>query len=112
MKNFRRDVLCWHEEPARRPAASVTAGFMDAFRVERRARTAAVRPPRIPYTVRAARWLARRLPSWAALRTLLLSVAGFGMLTAAAWTLHLAAGLAVGGISLLILESLSGGERR
>jgi hypothetical protein len=90
----------------------MTAGFMDAFRVARKAVTARPRAPRIPFTVRAARFLARRLPSWAALRTLLLSVAGFGMLTAAAWMLHMAAGLAVGGISLLILESLSGGERR
>jgi hypothetical protein len=86
--------------------------FTEAFRTERANTARAPRTPRIPLTVRAARWLARRLPAWAALRTLLLSVAGFGMLTAAAWTLHMAAGLAVGGISLLILEALSGGERR
>ncbi|MEV0382874.1 hypothetical protein [Nonomuraea sp. NPDC050643] len=86
--------------------------FMDAFTAERQAAARSPRAPRVPYTVRAARWLARRLPAWPALRTLLLSLAGFGMLTAAAWTLHLAAGLAVGGISILILESLSGGERR
>ncbi|MET8864660.1 hypothetical protein ABZW11_17120 [Nonomuraea sp. NPDC004580] len=86
----------------------------EVFRAERtNARAArAARAPRVPYTVRAALWLARRLPSWAAIRTLLLSVAGFGLLTAAAWTLHMAAGLAVGGISLLVLEALSGGERR
>lgn len=84
----------------------------EVFRTERTNAARTPRAPRIPYTVRAARWLARRLPAWAAVRTLLLSVAGFGLLTAAAWTLHLAAGLAVGGISLLILESLSGSERR
>ena len=84
--------------------------FTEAFRTERAART--TRAPRIPLTVRTARWLARRLPAWAALRTALLSIAGFGLLTAAAWTLHLAAGLAVGGISLLILEALSGSDRR
>ncbi|MEU6781479.1 hypothetical protein ABZ912_19925 [Nonomuraea angiospora] len=90
----------------------MTAGFMDAFRVERATIKSTPKRTRTPLTVRVARVLARRLPSWAALRTLLLSLAGFGMLTAAAWTLHMAAGLAVGGISLLILESLSGGERR
>jgi len=70
------------------------------------------RTPRIPLTVRAARLLARVLPRWAALRTLVLSLAGFGLLTWAAWELHHIAGLAVGGVSLLILEALSGGERR
>jgi hypothetical protein len=84
---------------------------MDAFAAERRT-PRAPRAPRIPYTVRVARWLARRLPAWHALRTLLLSVAGFGCITAAAWTLHVAAGLAVAGVSLLVLEALSGGERR
>jgi hypothetical protein len=82
----------------------------EVFRTERAARTP--RTPRIPLTVRAARWLARRLPAWHAIRTLLLSVAGFGCITAAAWTLHFAAGLAVAGVSLLVLEALSGGERR
>lgn len=86
--------------------------FIEAFHTERAAAARTPRAPRIPLTVRAARWLARRLPTWAALRTLLLSLAGFGMLTAAAWTLHVAAGLAVGGVSLLILESLSGSDRR
>jgi hypothetical protein len=86
--------------------------FSEAFRSERATAARAPRAPRIPYTVRAARWLARRLPAWHALRTLLLSVAGFGLLTAAAWTLHVAAGLAVAGVSLLVLEALSGGERR
>lgn len=85
--------------------------FTEAFRAERSA-ARPPRAPRIPLTVRAARLLARRLPSWNAIRTLLLSLAGFGMLTAAAWQLHVAAGLAVGGISLLILEALSGGDRR
>ncbi|WP_084965267.1 hypothetical protein [Thermoactinospora rubra] len=88
----------------------MTAVF-DAFRAER-ATTSRPRPPRTPYTVRAARWLARRLPRWHTIRTLTLSTAGFGLLTAAAWTLHIAAGLAAAGISLLVLEALSGGDRR
>lgn len=86
--------------------------FTEAFLTERAVAARTPRAPRTPLTVRAARLLARRLPAWTAIRTLLLSVAGFGLLTAAAWTLHIAAGLAVGGISLLILEALSGGERR
>lgn len=85
--------------------------FTEAFRAERSA-ARAPRAPRIPYTVRAARWLARHLPAWHTLRTLLLSVAGFACLTAAAWTIHLAAGLAAAGVSLLILEALSGSDRR
>ncbi len=85
---------------------------MDAFTAERATAAAKPRRPRVPLTVRAARAAARLLPRWAAIRTLVLSVAGLGLLTAAAWTLHLAAGLAVAGVSLLILEALSGGDRR
>lgn len=85
--------------------------FGQAFRIERRVRDVTSRPPRTPYTVRAARVLARLLPRWAALRTLLLSVAGFGLLTAAAWCIAVPLGLAVGGISLLVLEALSGDRR-
>jgi hypothetical protein len=85
--------------------------FGQAFRIERHSRDATSRPPRTPYTVRAARVLARLLPRWAALRTLLLSVAGFGLLTAAAWYIAVPLGLAVGGISLLVLEALSGDRR-
>mgnify|MGYP000683231453 CR=1 FL=1 len=86
--------------------------FWDTFTSERATRAARPKPPRTPYTVRAARWLARRLPRWAAVRTAILSISGFGLLTTAAWTVHIAAGLAAAGISLLILEALSGGERR
>lgn len=49
---------------------------------------------------------------WHTARTAALSVAGFGCLTAAAWTLHTAAGLTAAGLSLLALEALSGGEDR
>jgi hypothetical protein len=92
--------------------ATPAISIRQAFRTERAAHAAAPRRPRTPLTIRAARLLARLLPGWAALRTFLLSVAGFGMLTAAAWQLHIAAGLAVGGVSLLILEALSGSDRR
>jgi hypothetical protein len=47
-------------------------------------------------------------------RTALLSVAGFGCLTAAAWSIAVPAGLAAAGVSLLVLEYLAddGGRRR
>lgn len=84
--------------------------FSQAFKAERS--TAIPRPPRTPLTIRAARALARVLPRWAAVRTATLSTTGFGLITAAAWQVHTVAGLAVAGVSLLILEALSGGDRR
>lgn len=86
------------------------SAFWQAFHATRA--TATPRTPRTPLTVRAAHALARTLPRWTTIRTAALSTAGFGLLTGAAWTLHTAAGLAVGGASLLVLEALSGGERR
>ncbi|MGP3917672.1 hypothetical protein [Nonomuraea sp. 10N515B] len=91
------------------PAAQPST-FRQAFRTERQA--AASRPPRTPLTVRAARLLARCLPRWAAIRTFLLSVAGFGAITVAAFQIAVPLGWAIGGMSLLVLEALSGGERR
>ncbi len=41
--------------------------------------------------------------SVASARVALLNVAGLGLVSAAAWTLHLAAGLAVAGLSCLLL---------
>lgn len=49
------------------------------------------------------------LPLWQRARTAVLTVAGFGGLTASAWTgLGTWAGLAAGGLSCLIVEYLSG----
>lgn len=46
-------------------------------------------------------------------RTAIFTLGGFGSLTAAAWTwIGLSAGLAAAGLSLLIIEALSGGEPR
>jgi hypothetical protein len=60
------------------------------------------------------RGLATTLSRWAArARTAVFTLAGFGALTAAAWTwLGLSAGLAAAGLSLLVIELLSGGERQ
>lgn len=83
--------------------------FAQAFTAARAAR---VTRPRTPLLVRAGRVLGRVLPPWHAARRLILSVAGFGSLTAAAWTLHTAAGLAAAGVSLLILEALTSGSEQ
>lgn len=75
------------------------------------------RPPRQqrpPILATLGRLLGRLLPTWAAVRTLVLSLAGFGLLVTAAFTLHVAAGLAASGVCLLVLEYLtsSGGSSR
>ena len=54
-------------------------------------------------TERRQRWQARR----AKLRAPILPVAGLAALDAAAWTVHLTAGLAAVGLSLLLLEWLT-----
>lgn len=82
-----------------------------AWRAERAARQQQDRTPRIPLTVRAARLLARVLPRWAVLRTLVLSLAGFGCLTYAAFQWTPIAGWIAAGVSCLAIEALSGGER-
>lgn len=76
-----------------------------------RVRERASRPPRTPLLTVLGRAAGRLLPSWRTIRTATLSLAGFGCLTAAAWTVHLAAGLAVAGVSLLLVEWLTGDGR-
>ena len=50
-------------------------------------------------------------PLWAKARTSVLTTAGFGSLTASAWTAWgTAAGLAAAGVSCLILEFLGGDD--
>jgi hypothetical protein len=69
--------------------------------------------PRTPVLTRAARailGLVGRV-KWRAARTPILAVGGFGFLDAAAWTAATWAGLAAVGVSLLILEALSGETR-
>ena len=80
--------------------------FISAFRAQRAA--AVPKRPRTPLLTHLGRFAARALPTWAGLRTFTLSAAGFGALTAAAWTLALPAGLATLGVSLLLLEYLTG----
>lgn len=91
------------------PAAQPST-FRQAFRTERQA--AAARPPRTPLTIRAARRLARVLPRWSAIRSAVMSTAAFAAATHAAFLWHPIAGWIAVCLSLLILEALSGGERR
>lgn len=46
-------------------------------------------------------------PLWGAARTTVLTLGGFSALTAAAWTVALPLGLAVGGLSCFALEYLT-----
>jgi hypothetical protein len=85
-----------------------------SYRVERAVR--ATKPPRTPLTVRAARLIggaaARVSPSWAALRTLLLTVTAFTLIDVAAWQWHTWSGLVVTALSLLAFEALTGSDSR
>ena len=82
------------------------SALTSAYRTQRA--TAVPKPHRTPILTRIGRGLARITPTWATLRTLTLSTAGLGCLTAAAWTVHIAAGLAAAGVSLLLVEWLTG----
>lgn len=77
-----------------------------AYRAERASRPA--RSARTPLLVHAARLLGRVLPTWKRVRTTALALAGFGCLTAAAWTVALPLGLAAAGVSVLLVEYLTG----
>jgi hypothetical protein len=85
---------------------AMLSGFTSAYRAERAIRHP--RAPRTPLLLRVARLAARALPRWKQLRTAALSVAGFGCLTAAAWTVALPLGLAAAGVSVLLIEYLTG----
>lgn len=89
-------------------ALPLPRNFRDAYAQQRAARLRQQRPRRTPLLVRAGRLAARALPTWAGFRRLVLSVSGFGCLTAAAWQWSLIAGLVALGTSLLILEALTG----
>lgn len=61
--------------------------------------------------VRPAPGVSRRLLArWHAMRTTVMTGSAFTLLSAAAWTLAVPAGLAAGGLSLLILEVLADDE--
>lgn len=75
--------------------------FTTAFAAQRSARPKTVRPSVLAAAGRAT---ARALPTWQTVRALTMDVTGLGLLSTAAGTLHLAAGLATAGISCLLLS--------
>ena len=89
--------------------------FLGTVRTSYRIGRAADRPKRTrrPLLVLAAQALgtaAARLPSWAALRTLLLTVTAFVFIDVAAFHFGQWVGYAAIGVSLLIVEALTGGD--
>jgi hypothetical protein len=76
-----------------------------------RLRAVPARPARRPLLVTLALLAARVVAALPRARTALLSVAGFALLSAAAWTVAVPLGLAAAGASLLVLEWLTE-ERR
>jgi hypothetical protein len=80
---------------------------IEAYRL---ARTQKVRKPRESMTLRLARFAATKLPRWSDVRTGVLQVTGLGCIDYAAWTLHTSLGVLAVGISLFIIEALTGGE--
>jgi hydrogenase/urease accessory protein HupE len=67
-------------------------------------------PPREPLLAVLGRLAARVVVALPRARTAALSVGGFGCLVTAAWMVAVPAGLAAAGVSLLVLEYLSGEE--
>ena len=61
--------------------------------------------------VTVARFAGRRMPRWTQVRTAVLQVAGLGLLTLAAFQLATWAGFAAAGLSVLVLEALTGPSR-
>jgi hydrogenase/urease accessory protein HupE len=85
----------------------------DAYSAESaRLRALPAAPAREPLLATLGRLAARLVVALPRARTAALSVGGFGCLTAAAWMVAVPAGLAAAGVSLLVLEYLSGEEGR
>lgn len=82
-------------------AMALLHGFSTAYAAERSARPKRNRPSML---AAAGRTAARALPTWATVRALAMDVTGLGLLSTAAGTLHLAAGLAAAGVSCLLLS--------
>jgi hypothetical protein len=82
-----------------------------AWSAERERLAVVPAPRREPILAVAGRLLARGLHVLPKLRTAALTVGGFGCLTAAAWLVAVPLGLVAAGVSLLVLEWLTGVDR-
>jgi hypothetical protein len=80
----------------------------EAYATGRAARAIEHRPRRTSVVKKLAVLAGRRLPRWQEVRSTVLQVAGLGLLDAGAFELHTVAGLVTTGVSLLVLEWLSG----
>jgi hypothetical protein len=76
--------------------------FSTAYRAARL--SAKPRKPRVPLAVRLGRAAAKVLPRWDRLRSFVLDVGGLGLLAYAAWEIAHPAGLAVAGVSCLLIS--------
>lgn len=88
---------------------TTTTAFSDELAKLRAARKQRERTPLLVVLARLAARLVAGLPR---LKTATLTVSGFGCLCAAAWMVAVPLGLAAAGVSLLLLEWLSGEEQR
>lgn len=84
--------------------------FTGAYRAERA--TARPRKHRKPLLTHVGRALGRLLPTWDAVRAFTLSVGGLAAFTAGAFQFATSTGWIALGLSLLVLEYLTGGGER
>lgn len=66
------------------------------------------RPARTPVLLLLVAWVGAHLPAWAKVRTTIMQLTAFGFLDYAAFQHSVIAGCVAVGVSLLILEALSG----
>jgi hypothetical protein len=78
---------------------------IEAYRL---ARTQKVRKPRESLVLRLVRFAAKRLPDWSDVRTGVLQVSGLTCVDLAAYRWNVTLGILAIGVSLFVIEALSG----
>lgn len=81
---------------------------MTVIEAYRLARTQKVRKPRESLVLRLARSLGERLPELSQVRTVVLQVSGIGLIDYSAYRLSTTLGVLAVGVSLFVIEALSG----
>lgn len=80
-----------------------------AWQRERTARAARRRAPgRVSLLMMLVAWVARVLPAWPRVRTAVMQIGGFAAITFGVWSASHVWGYVAAGVSLLVLEALSG----